>query len=88
LDYDVTYTRVGDWEATRWRPDDAARALLSPPTWATGAAAIPEPFTQMMQGGPTPILASVAPETQTTDDSDPGDGGVLMRSVPVASTRA
>ena len=44
----LVQTAVDDLRAAGEGQMEAARALLTPPTWATGAAAT-EPFTQMMQ---------------------------------------
>ena len=44
----LVQTAVDDLRAAGEGQMEAAKALLTPPTWATGAAAT-EPFTQMMQ---------------------------------------
>ena len=45
----LVQTAVDDLKAAGEGQMEAARALLRPPTWATGAAGATEPFTPMMQ---------------------------------------
>ena len=45
----LVQSAVDDLKAAGEGQMEAARALLTPPTWATGAAGATEPFTQMMQ---------------------------------------
>ena len=42
-------TAVDDLKAVGEGQMEAARAMLTPPTWATGATAVTEPFTQIMK---------------------------------------
>jgi hypothetical protein len=45
----LVQTAVDDLKAAGEDQLEAARAMLTPPTWATGATAATEPFTQMMK---------------------------------------
>lgn len=45
----LVQTAVDDLKAAGEEQMEAARALLTPPTWPTGATAAAEPFTQMMK---------------------------------------
>ena len=45
----LVQSAVDDLKAAGEGQTEAARALLSPPAWATGATTVTEPFTQLMQ---------------------------------------
>ena len=74
---------VDDLKAAGEGQMEAARALLSPPAWATGATTATEPFTQLMQTWTDAFTRFSGGRQQIPDHPDLGDGEGPGASVSV-----